>query len=306
MITKPMLASAVEDVAKLQFPVLVSPKLDGIRCLLIDGKALTRSFKPVPNVAIQTWLEADLANMIGPNVALDGELHLAKGTEPFQAVSSAIMSEDGTPDFRYWVFDMVRFDTGGLTQPFADRYACLAHVVKRLPPWARRRVKLVEHAEVSSQEELDAYEARFLEQGYEGAMIRDPQGPYKLGRSTAKEGYLLKLKRFCDAEAVIIGFEERMHNANEATKDELGRTKRSSHKAGMVGAGTLGALLVKDAKTDVEFGIGTGFNDVQRRSIWKAQAALRGKLVRYKFQPTGVKEAPRFPVFISFRDARDL
>jgi DNA ligase-1 len=56
----------------------------------------------------------------------------------------------------------------------------------------------------------------------------------------------------------------------------------------------------------VEFDLGTGFTSGQRRDLWVGRGKLKGKLVKYKFQPTGVKDKPRFPVFIGFRDARDL
>ena len=46
-ITKPMLAGKCERPDALNFPVLATPKLDGIRCLKIGGRALTRSFKPI-------------------------------------------------------------------------------------------------------------------------------------------------------------------------------------------------------------------------------------------------------------------
>src|SRR5690606_27777905 len=113
------------------------------------------------------------------------------------------------------------------------------------------------------------------------------------GRSTAREGHLLKLKRFTDGEAVVIGFEELMHNANEATKDELGYTKRSTHADGKVPMGTLGALKVRDLTTGIEFSIGTGYTAAQRRKLWDARDTLVGKVVKYKHFEGGVKDAPR-------------
>ena len=59
-ITKPMLASKCENPHLLPFPVLATPKLDGIRCLKIGGKALTRSFKPISNRFAREWIEATL------------------------------------------------------------------------------------------------------------------------------------------------------------------------------------------------------------------------------------------------------
>ena len=90
---------------------------------------------------------------------------------------------------------------------------------------------------VSCEEDVLQYEKEFLEIGAEGVMLRSPTGPYKQGRSTLKEGYLLKVKQFTDAEARVIGFDEKMHNANEADVGELGQTKRSSHAENLIPTG---------------------------------------------------------------------
>ena len=117
-------------------------------------------------------------------------------------------------------------------------------------------------------------------------MVRRAGAHYKLGRSTARDGALLKLKCFEDAEAQVIGFVELLHNNNEATRSELGRTKRSSARAGKSVSGMLGALVV-----GVEFEVGTGytwgsgssgwFEDDERRAFWRdrVEGANAGVLV---------------------------
>jgi hypothetical protein len=135
-------------------------------------------------------------------------------------------------------------------------------------------------------------------------ILRDHNEKYKMGRSTASEQGMLKLKRFLDAEAEVIGFQERMHNGNEATTNELGRTSRSSHKSGKSGRGDLGALIVRTPE-GIEFGIGSGFDDNTRQSIWANQDDYLGRLVKYKYFPLGSKDAPRHPVFLGWRDRSD-
>jgi hypothetical protein len=71
----------------LPFPVLATPKLDGIRCLKLGGKALTRSFKPISNRFVREWIEANLPD------GVDGELMLRDGT--FSETTSAIGRRDG-------------------------------------------------------------------------------------------------------------------------------------------------------------------------------------------------------------------
>jgi DNA ligase-1 len=143
-------------------------------------------------------------------------------------------------------------------------------------------------------------------------MLRTPNSPYKQGRSTLKEGWLLKVKRFKDSEAEIIGFEEQMENTNEKTKDELGHSKRSSHKAGMVGKGTLGKFLVREIGSTPwfgrEFAIGTGegLTNELRQEIWDNRDKHLGKILTYKYQVHGIKELPRLPISKGFRDERDM
>ena len=133
-------------------------------------------------------------------------------------------------------------------------------------------------------------------------------GPYKCGRSTNKEGYLLKLKRFSDSEAEIIGFEELMHNNNVKTKDNLGLSKRSTCQENLSGANTLGTLLVRDLYSNLEFRIGTGQGlDIDlRRAMWNNQSSYLGKIVKYKYFSVGVKDLPRHPVLLGFRHKDDM
>lgn len=284
-----MLACQVESMESIKFPVLATRKLDGIRCLIMDGRAVSRNFKPIPNTYIQGMLSDGLPDR------LDGELIL-EGKE-FNEVASAVMSEDGEPDFRYYVFD---YAPGALDQPYKERMLELEHL--SLPVWC---VKLLP-VEISSLSVLMTYENKCVKEGFEGVMIRTPEGPYKCGRSTAREGYLQKIKRFTDSEAEILDFNEREHNDNEATTDELGRTKRSSHQENMVKMGTLGAFFVRDIKTGVEFKIGTGMDDALRQEVWDNRKKYSKLLVKYKFQAAGAKDLPRFPVFIGFRSKDDL
>ncbi len=158
---------------------------------------------------------------------------------------------------------------------------------------------------VECEDELVKFERKFVEMGYEGVMIRSLDGPYKQGRSTTNEGYLLKMKTFEDSEAVITGYEELLHNNNEATLDELGHTQRSSHKENKVASNMLGAFHVADVKSGVEFKIGTGYTKEMREGLWANRENLVGRVVKYKFFPGGVKEAPRFPVYLGFRHEDD-
>lgn len=286
---KPMLASPA-DLKALKFPRMVSPKLDGIRALARNG-LYSRSLKSIPNCYIRDCLRgSDYEGM-------DGELTVGSVTahDVYRQSVSAVMSIDGRPAFTYWVFDLHnRPDLG-----FHARHEMLRQRCDKLR--ASSPVSLLPHAFVKDLEELLGYEAKWIDQGFEGIMIRDPNGRYKYGRSSTREQILLKLKRFEDSEAEIIGVVEEMFNGNAAETNELGRTKRSTAKAGLIGKGTMGALTVRDLKHGWVFNIGTGFTAADRAALWKL-----GTLVKYKYFPVGMKDVPRHPVYLGLRDPRDL
>lgn len=292
---KPMLACKAPSVSEVVFPVLASPKLDGIRCTIQNGVALSRTLKPLPQPAIQ-----DMA-ALGYFDGLDGEIIVGPHDDKvFSRSTSFCMSKTHKDDkFVFYCFDyMLDY------LPFAER---ISKVVSRLSSFQDIDGALpVPHLTLNNAEELAAYEAECLAKGYEGVMLRSPNGPYKHGRSTAKEGWLMKVKQFEDAEALIIGVEERMHNANEATTNELGRTARSSHKEGMVPCGDLGAFICRN-KEGVEFSVGSGFTAEERVSLWQRREELvNTAYLTYQFFPQGIKDKPRFPTFKGIRSSIDF
>lgn len=292
-IIKPLLASeAPEDI---KFPVLASSKLDGIRAIATTEGPQSRSGKLIPNLHVQTLFKQH-PNLIG----LDGELIVGppNAKDVFRVTTSAVMSIKGEPDFRYYVFDHVGIET----KPFTERYAALLKMAQNLilPSW----VVLVDQTLINNRSQLNKIEETYVSQGYEGLIIRSPTAQYKHGRSSAKEGILLKVRRFKDSEAVIVGYTEEMENQNEATRDAFGRTERSSHKDNLVGKGALGAWVVKDG--DKEFQIGTGYTRKDRELFWEIRESCLGKIIKYRFFEVGVKDLPRFPVFQGFRDPLDM
>lgn len=305
---KPMLSGkAPGDLSILKFPLTVSPKLDGFRAIVIDGVLYSRNLKPIRNHYIQKLFGKEIYN------GYDGELIVGDPTSKtcFRDTSSGVTSYEGEPDVKFYVFDNMM-----VAAEWRERFASIKEGV---------RVFKVDHHLVNHPEEIITNEETFLNAGYEGLMIRSLYGPYKQGRSTTREGYLLKLKRFEDSEALVIGMEEKMHNANEATINALGHTQRTSHQENLVPLNTMGALIVRDLKTGVEFNIGTGFDDSERdwwwnvffkRHLWRSGKMNNGgwlhecldpdTIVKYKFFNSGAKTKPRFPTYLGLRDKGDM
>ena len=296
-IGKPMLAGKADDdqIERLlnKGAMIGSPKLDGIRCLIQNGIALSRSLKEIRNKYVQTIL--GVPELSG----LDGELIVGTPTDTdvYRNTTSNIMREKGEPKFTFWVFDhFLKNDV------YINRKKELNLFNKHMP----KIIKILGSQVINNMEELKEYEMDCLSIGYEGVILRDPDAMYKHGRSTAKEGGLIKVKRFSDSEARILAMEEQMKNNNEKKVNELGRGQRSSHKANKSPKGTLGALVVKDVYSGVQFNIGTGFTDSVRDQLWKHKEDLIGTTVKYKYFDIGVKELPRHPVYLGIRIPEDM
>jgi DNA ligase-1 len=297
---RPMKPAKAGDPATLRYPLIAQPKIDGIRCLISpSGKALTCTLKSIPNNATRAALEGNRLLR-----GLDGEL-VVRGAK-FHETSSAVMKRSGEPALDYVVFDDLFLARDGVI--YDKRWDRLW---QRFSPNRRMRVGNVTVMPVRSwvvathKHVLEA-EEQVLAEGYEGLILRDPSARYKYGRSTRLEQGLLRLKRFEDGEALIVGFEPLYTNENAARRNALGLTERSTRKAGKRRRELLGKFVVRDLKTNVEFRVGYGFTDEQRRGFWKQRYQLRGKVVKYRHQPYGAKDKPRIAGFLGIRDPRDL
>jgi DNA ligase-1 len=289
-IERPMLASTADTIEDIALPCLATPKVDGIRCLRVGSYALSRSFKRIRNDHIRGIVE-QLPE------GLDGELVAGVGTD-FQLTTSAVMRNSGTPSFRYLVFDW--FVEG-------DQLAAT--------PYERRIKRLLEvpsPAEIlypklcATREELQAYYNDMLLAGYEGLITRTPDSPYHFGRARPRTQWMMKLKQFLDSEMVVQEFKEQRQNGNPATTNNFGYMRRPGGKQHHVPKGTLGSLIGVDVHTGVRVQVGSGLDDELRQTIWNNRPAYVGRIVKYRYQPTGVKDKPRFPTFLSFRDSDDM
>ena len=281
---------------KLQYPLFCSPKYDGIRCIIKSGVALSRTGKMLPSLQVQDEFT------IKEYMHLDGELIAGNPTDfdVYNRTQSHVMSEDKPGELTFFVFDYTANDW--LLKPFYERLETTEAMIES---YNVANIKLVKHEYVETYEELIAFENKCLEAGFEGVMMRNPVSHYKQGRGTFREGIIYKLKRFEDSEGTIISFQEQMTNQNTLEKDELGYAKRSYSKEGLVPADTLGRFIVEWNGQELDIAPGN-FTHSERKAIWDNQDKYKGKLLKFRYFNHGIKDKPRFPRAIGFRDEIDL
>jgi len=296
---KPMLAATPKKGLPVKFPVLISAKLDGWRACVLEQGVRSRTLKPIPNVKVSEMLARPEFR------GLDGELIFGSPTEKgvMNRTHGALSRFDG-PGFDEGVVFHVFDDFTDPNLPYAER---IASVRRRLAAIGHKNIRALEQLEVSTMDEVMAYEQASIDAGYEGLMIRSLRGRYKYGRATEIDGSLTKLKRFIDAEAVIVGVVQGMRNDNVATTNELGRTQRSSAKEGKTPLQQIGAFECRCPIFTDEFSCGSGISPDEGAAWWQEHLAdpqrFIGKVITFKFEMTGSsKEAPRHPVFVGFRE----
>lgn len=289
---KPLLSCEV-PLDKVNFPIYVSTKFDGIRALVIDEVVYSRSLKPIRNKHVQRLFGKQEYN------GFDGELVVGDiyAKDVFQKTTSGVMSEDGEPNVTFHVFDIFTNNTA----PYKER---LYELNERLVLEQYLNIVATEQKYIHTKEDLLELLEKERVKGGEGLICRSPSGIYKYGRSTPKEQLSVKLKFFEQNEFEVVGFEERMHNTNEAKTNELGYTERSSCKENLIPMSMLGSLVLKYG--DSSFKCGTGFNDEQRKEIWLNKGKYLGKLASIRYMSVGSKDLPRCPSFVWFRDLEDL
>lgn len=289
---KPLLSCEV-PLDKVNFPIYVSTKFDGIRALVIDGVVYSRSLKPIRNKYVQKLFGKPEYN------GFDGELIVGDiyAKDVFQKTTSGVMSEDGEPEVTYYVFDIFTNNT----ETYKER---LYNLNDKLVLDQYHHIVATQQLYIQTKEELTELLSKEKVKGGEGLIGRNPHGIYKYGRSTPKEQLSIKFKFFVDGEFEVIGFEELHKNTNEQVINELGYAKRSTHKKNQIPMNTLGSLVLKFG--DTTFNVGSGFTDVQRAEIWANRDNYIGKLAAVRYMDVGAKLVPRLPIFKGWRDIDDI
>lgn len=254
--------------------VYVEPKLDGIRCFAIvkNGKAklFARSGKLISN------FDSTIGTALGAlgDGCYDGEL---MGEDFVALMRQAYRKDNVNVEHTYLsLFDYLSLEewrSGDVVTSTKNRYTELKKRVNGSDPF----IDVVGRHEVPADiKEIMALHKYFIEAGYEGAMVKTIDAPYRFGRSYD----VMKVKEFHDVDLPIIGLEE-----------GTGRH-----------AGRLGA--VKISFNGVIVKVGSGFSDIQREQVWNNQDNFLGRIIEVRYQEVTPDGSLRFPTFVCFRNDR--
>lgn len=312
---KPQLAEDAQ-LDKVIYPCWVQPKIDGVRAMNLQGTLTGRSLDPFAGYGVTEYFSHPIF------LGFDGEMTLGNTPNSRERLCSLTTGAMGRfkgvtemPDLHWWVFDHVTSDSVNL--PYERRYEYLRGQVEAL---RHPRVHIVPVFKINNSWALNDRIARLFDQGYEGAIIRNPRAAYKPGRATQKGQELWRVKSWADAEILVTGITEGDMNSNEAEKNTLGRTKRSSAKAGMVPNGQVGSIqgtLLEDfhcpiTKTllfrkGLAITVGSGEMTVKEAEYFhKNPTKIIGQIAKFKHMTHGVKDLPRFPTYVSLRLKQDM
>ena len=280
---QPMLAESWNPESKVKrkvdivFPCVVQPKLDGVRCISFKSacqKWVNQSRE------LKTFYHLDHINSelekcnskLGYEIVFDGELY--KHNTPFNHIVGVVKKvkakEADLEKIRqvsYFVYDCIIPLEPDM--PFSERLKILKECVTGCDS-----VVLVKSDTCVTKEDAQRLHSQYVEDNYEGLILRNIKGPYEHFRSR----HLQKYKTFDDAEFKIVGFKEGEGN-----------------DAGTV----VWKCVTENEKTFDVRPKGT----VEERKEWFQNAdKMLGSLLTVKYQGMSEYGVPRFPVGIAVRD----
>jgi|TARA_B100001094_G_scaffold295835_1_gene317494 DNA ligase-1 len=259
----------------ITYPAVVQRKFDGVRCLARinnDGTVtlLSRKGKEFPHLK---HIRTEVLNYNkNKNIVLDGELY--SDTITFQELVGLVRRvtlKEGNSEqmlqVSLRVYDCIDVEK---EQDFSERYKVITDITN-----GAKYLSLVENVSVKEESEIHAAQARFVEEGYEGAMVRNLTGAYAIGKRSAN---LQKVKTFLDNEYEIVGF-------TQGTGDETGCV-----------------IWVCKTKDGQEFRVRPRGTREERQEYFQNGKDYIGKMLTVRYQELTDEGIPRFPVGISIRD----
>lgn len=239
-------ALAEEYIAEaIKFPLLVSPKYDGLRCIVIISgdtvQFLSRDGNSFPalDVHAQRWLDLKAGDMVYDTEVVDGSFFTSLGVKKKKGKAENAV---------FHTFDVLTLEefTSRLTITTQKaRLSSLRGILDSATP--DFHIQYAPHAFCANNEVVMGLYDEYRRLGLEGAIVKDPEAPYQFRRSKA----WTKLKDEKTFDLPLLDVEEGQ-----------GRL-----------VGSMGRLTVKiNERRD---GVGTGFSDDERDFFWKNRFVIR-------------------------------
>ena len=273
---------------RVDYPVRVEPKLDGLRCIAIKHNGSVTMFtRSGSEIDTLPTIKAALEAAEWDDFVLDGE---CIGKDWSESASVMMSKKNGKDDsgMKFHVFDALTFvdwrDQHSVDS-VDERVALVQELVAAV---GAPCVVQVAGKTVKDHAELMSFYSDSMEKGYEGIMLKSLKSPYVFKRSDS----VLKLKPVSTYEGVVVGHYE---------------GNRGSKREGLWGG--FQVLMPNGVVTKC----GGGFNDKMRAEVGIDPDAWVGRVVELEGQPDPLtpdgltsEGKIRFPVFIRERDPRDV
>ena len=290
-----MLATdSVKHEKKMVGNVIVEPKLDGVRVVVIcdvdkdEVKLFSRNGKELSNFPTINKTFDGMLDQMSQSMVFDGEVM----SDDFQTLMREIHRKSGakTQDAKLNLFDclpLAEFKNGG-SNSVNDGILKRKEMLESFKFHLKSNIHLVEYVKMNlsdedGQKQFADYNKMCIDRGFEGIMVKPVNGIYECKRSTL----WLKVKPFIEVSLTV-----------KATEEGTGRN-----------VGKLGALIVegKDSGKFIKTNVGSGLSDSDRETFWKAKDKLIGQVVEVRAdaitQNQNAKDewSLRFPRFLRFR-----
>jgi ATP-dependent DNA ligase len=258
--------------------VCVSPKLDGVRCIMTSEGAFSRTGKPFVSFPhIVRELKPLFIQYHG--LILDGEIYTHKLNKDFNKIISLAKktkptAEDLMESEKYLQYHV--FDIPSDCRKFYLRYQELERLITAgVSYYGGKSIKLCVHQLIDRSESIEAYLQEYIIEGYEGIMINTPEGLYEHKRSQN----LLKYKLFVDEEFEIADITEGIGNRSKMFGRAIMKNKN-------------GEFFESNARGTEAFYI----------QLLRDRLKLKGKMATVRYQNLTPDGVPRFPVIVAIRD----
>jgi ATP-dependent DNA ligase len=264
----PMLAHDYNKRGKsIRFPCFVQRKYDGTRCVAIPGRGLfSRNRKQYPHLK-HIYEEI---NRLPSEMVLDGELY--SDTLTFQEIVGIVKKETLKKEdeekqlhIKYHVYDLIS------DKPYEQRYHSLQSLFDK---GGFKHLCFVQTSLCESEKKMKELHNQYVEEGYEGIMLRNKSGSYKNARSID----LQKYKEFFDDEYEVVDYKE-----------------GEGQEEGCV-------LWICKTPEGKIFNCRPRGSREDRMELFKIGKQYIGKKLTVRFQELTDERVPRFPVGIAFRD----